>query len=544
MVPSANVRMLALRVCSIGIVVLSLAVVVHAQEDSRVGDRFNYRETTTIDSNSGTTDYGPRNWNRVRCNDIDDCPGWPNKWEFARGWSLKGQGNQCRRCDVNAGNCGEHQQGPVDLWRRTGLNPNITANNRYRECEDVHWMKYDGGSCNWEDMTDNRVSEYRNNFHIRAHALQLLQPTKDARLKCPNGLGGSFPKLDFSWGFPEWWQQSFMEIKTPSEFTQDGMRYDGQINYQMFYQLPYADQGVTGPRKRVGIVSIFLHAYSNVLPDPLLDKMICQFRKTEDQVRQQCGLESVANTYRGCSNFRRRARKLRGNETFSNKNYFPGENRTNKELEPPIHPVDYITDPEEDQKEPITDADFNKYIEEQIAMGGGNGNWTGHPDVDPERHLLNYDHVEFSNWGFLVNVRTEYYHRLQTSLTVPPCLENTHNRVMKDPLRITTDQLAEIQRLLADRISPVGTYKSCRNYSAGQKTTGVNGGPAVKVARPIQQFHPAVRMTFCECKDWKSKWNEDKAWCKLSDNEADNITRYFRQPYNFHNDGGRLPSGL
>jgi hypothetical protein len=37
----------------------------------------------------------------------------------------------------------------------------------------------------------------------------------------------------------------------------------------------------------------------------MLDKLICQFRETEEQVRKECGLDSVATFYPGCTNYNR-----------------------------------------------------------------------------------------------------------------------------------------------------------------------------------------------------------------------------------------------
>mmetsp|Transcript_30873 Transcript_30873/g.40417 ORF Transcript_30873/g.40417 Transcript_30873/m.40417 type:complete len:130 (+) Transcript_30873:1-390(+) len=110
---------------------------------------------------------------------------------------------------------------------------------------------------------------------------------------------------------------------------------------------------------------------------------------------------------------------------------------------------------------------------------------------------------------------------------------------MKDPLRVHPRQVAEVQRLLAERIAPKGSpHRQCLPYTAGKPTQGILGGPAVKLNRPIQQFHPASKMQFCECKDWRSKWPEDKEWCKIGELYKDgykvgDTKRYFDKPYNF-----------
>ena len=165
--------------------------------------------------------------------------GWPDKWrgQTSNGWTLGQLGNECAR-DL---------QGPLNLERQTGL-----QGSRFFECIDVHWMKYHDGACNWKDMVDNQESRFRNNFHIRRHALTVASPLgNDGVLDCPNGFGGHFPQLDYSKGYPDWWFLSHMDIKTPAEWLQDGVRYDGQINYAQFYERDYTTQDPNGPLKRV-----------------------------------------------------------------------------------------------------------------------------------------------------------------------------------------------------------------------------------------------------------------------------------------------------
>ena len=88
-------------------------------------DRFNYRETEG-------TDYGPADWDSVRCSDLGECLGWPDGWELGVGWSL--DHNNCEWCPATGNNCGEHRQSPIDLERSfamTGHDP---------ECYDFHWI--------------------------------------------------------------------------------------------------------------------------------------------------------------------------------------------------------------------------------------------------------------------------------------------------------------------------------------------------------------------------------------------------------------------
>jgi len=503
MIPCTSKRALGV---ATGIVLL-LAVAVLAQND----DRFWYGPT------NGRL-YGPNDWNQVSCDNVEVCEGWPDKWlgQTSPGWDLGQLGNEC----------GRDLQGPLNLERQTGI-----PGDRFFECIDVHWMKYHDGACNWKDMVDNQESKYRNNFHIRRHALTVASPLgTDGELDCPNGFGGHYPQLDYSKGYPEWWYLSHMDIKTPAEWLQDGIRYDGQINYAQFYERDYTTQDPNGPLKRDGTVVIFFKAYEDVLPDPFMDKMICQFRKTEDEVRENCGLPSVTTTYPGCWNYQRNGRRLRKtvNTTQAQPDMnhpWTSVNMTHAKLYNSGHPKDF---------------DFDKFIEEQIAMGGGNGNWTlDHPWLDPKRHLVDYEHVPWHAYQFLVNVRTEYYFRVRTSQTVPPCQtgrDGNHYRVMKDPLRLHPRQVAEVERLLAERIAPVGTRNVCNRDTAGVPMPGVKGGPAVRVARPTQRYTFHAKMTFCECKDWPSKWPEDREWCEIGEtNDFGDFERYYERPYNYDN---------
>jgi hypothetical protein len=101
---------------------------------------------------------------------------------------------------------------------------------------------------------------------------------------------------------------------------------------------------------------------------------------------------------------------------------------------------------------------------------------------------------------------------------------------MKDPVRIHPRQLRELQRLIADRIAPKGSLvNECKSDTAAKVQR--NGGQVVNVntARPLMSWDRVHFKTFCECKDWASKWPEDRKWCKIDDiNE-----RFYDKPYNF-----------
>jgi hypothetical protein len=47
-------------------------------------------------------------------------------------------------------------------------------------------------------------------------------------------------------------------------------------------------------------VSFFMEAYEDAAPYEMLDKLICQWRKSEERTREACGLDPILNTYPGC----------------------------------------------------------------------------------------------------------------------------------------------------------------------------------------------------------------------------------------------------
>lgn len=146
-------------------------------------------------------------------------------------------------------------------------------------------------------------------------------------------------------------------------------------------------------------------------------------------------------------------------------------------------------------------------------------------------HDENYEDVEYWPYEWLLHVDTEYYFRYEGTQPVPPCREVVHWRVMKDPLRVHPRQIAELNRLTAWRVNP----------STGlQETAGIlsTDGNSVDVSREIQYRHKAHRDSFCECKDWPSKFQSDKDWCHDWENDV-NFDRFYVNPYNFP--GGWLP---
>lgn len=99
--------------------------------------------------------------------------------------------------------------------------------------------------------------------------------------------------------------------------------------------------------------------------------------------------------------------------------------------------------------------------------------------------------------------------------------------VLKDPIRMHPRQLKELQRLIAQRIAPPDDPVAPCKFDTAAK---IGSDGSVSVARPLQYyFEGSMVKTFCECKDWPSKWPEDRNWCKISDLHE----RLYDKPYNW-----------
>lgn len=86
-------------------------------------DRFTYEPNNVGQSRS--TDFSPENWGTIcRNSDVEQCIGYPDKWESGREWSIKK--NYCKWCPEGF-NCGRHHQSPVDLKRDVGLDFNVSS---------------------------------------------------------------------------------------------------------------------------------------------------------------------------------------------------------------------------------------------------------------------------------------------------------------------------------------------------------------------------------------------------------------------------------
>lgn len=156
-----------------------------------------------------------------------------------------------------------------------------------------------------------------------------------------------------------------------------------------------------------------------------------------------------------------------------------------------------------------------------------------HRDLSEVIHDENYDDVEFNTYEWMLKVETEYYFRYEGTMLVPPCWDVVHWRAMKDPLRVHSRQIAELHRLLAWRLDA----DTCTKETAGIVSPD---GNTIELNREVQYVHTQHRKVFCECKDWPSKFQNDREWCRRW-NEDVNHDRFYRHPYSFDSDGKWLP---
>eukprot|EP00537_Pseudo-nitzschia_pungens_P003212 CAMPEP_0172359778 /NCGR_PEP_ID=MMETSP1060-20121228/3924_1 /TAXON_ID=37318 /ORGANISM="Pseudo-nitzschia pungens, Strain cf. cingulata" /LENGTH=600 /DNA_ID=CAMNT_0013081565 /DNA_START=203 /DNA_END=2005 /DNA_ORIENTATION=- len=557
-------------------------------------DRFTYEnidQYNKVNVGDGThtaIDYSPDNWGDITCNEgsrLDECEGYRDKWDTGREWEITK--NYCKWCPAGEGiDCGRHHQSPIDLKRGVGLDWDVTSpyySEMANECIDLHWMKYEDSFCTLDQLEDSDA------FTIERHALRIAQPIsvyddfeedKDGvvdgiRLECRiKGRGSRFGRIDYSKGFSQWWHLSHIDIHSTSEHTQDGVRYDGEIQLQHFYSVPARETG-TNVNNEMGTVSIFLKAYDNAPPYRYLDKVICQWRRKEYEVRKECGLDPIQSTYPGCFPLNRRRRKLRrrtsGDKTGSLKRHAKGFRTVHDVIlyndfhrDNPNH-----TDVQIHMEESNWDAadetiDWDVFVAEQSEKmneeeelyhkmmsfkepGGSKRNATDEElHEEYRRALLNYDEIPWHNYWPMYGVRTEYYFRYSGTQTIPPCYGDydsssrkgtNHWRVMKDPIRIHPRQLVELRRLIAERIAPKGDpVKGCSPDTAAKVKIDQTREPTdpgryveVNTARPLQSWDRVHFKTFCECKDWPSKWPEDRKWCQIDDM----YERFYEKKYNF-----------
>lgn len=458
------------------------------------GDLFNYDTTRTWEEGN---DYGPRDWEEVECDDIEECYGWPEKWPFAEGWRLRR--NDCENCEPGD-NCGTHHQSPIPLEREWGKNKQL-GDTGVMNCGDNHWMKYESGTCDWEHHVAADA------ITVERHALRISQPVEkvgnDYQLNClTQGKGRIFSRLDMSGGFSQWWWLNHVEIHVPSEHTQNGKTYAAEVHLGHFYSAP---QGIdNGSNNRMATIGVFLDARDNVEPYPYLDKLICQWRASEDNVRKECGLGSIKSQYPGCfphnrdgptSPFRQDDRRRHLNETkpSSQAGRNPRLRRSpiDKHAAPEEQQARLKIDPRNYRDAEWSEEQWAEFQEEYSRLHPLNST---NPFSNGRRHLMNYDHVSHFNYQFLLDCRTEFYFRYEGTSTYPPCFTESNServnvwRFMKDPIKVHPRQITEMHRLLRERIAPLGSYDGSPKECTPDTAAKINEDGTVSVARPLQEL--------------------------------------------------------
>jgi Eukaryotic-type carbonic anhydrase len=290
-------------------------------------------------------------------------------------------------------------------------------------------------------------------------------------------------------------------------------------------------------------VLVFLQSYDDAPDYDVLNRLICAWREAEEATLSQCGLNSVATEYPGC---------IRYNRGLDTDDSVVTAQQVNRQLHPrpaqaaldilmendiqmafneSYQPEKVLLDPDHHWVDPDS-FDWDAFIAKQYAKDARQMHG---------RELINYNHVDWFNYFAMIGCRTEYYFRYSGTQTKPPCFgqfaagdgrNNTNNwRVMKDPIRISKRQLAEMHRLLRERVAPPDDpIRPCQPDTAG-KVNEATG--EINVARPLQQVVRQHYAVFCECINWISKWKEDQDWCL----ESDQLVRFYDRPYNFATNG-------
>lgn len=152
------------------------------------------------------------------------------------GFTIAGE-NQCQWCPKGGPqNCGLHRQSPINLER----DRSVPGSPNEKECIDWHWMMYEEGACNWNDMKDQ--------FTIERHALQLHIPQlSNGDIDCIKNGQRFYPRLDYSKGFPNWWWMQRVDVMVPSQHIQEGVQYAAEVTLAHFYEKAHAKNHVSLP---------------------------------------------------------------------------------------------------------------------------------------------------------------------------------------------------------------------------------------------------------------------------------------------------------
>ncbi|KAL3911852.1 MAG: hypothetical protein SGILL_007121 [Bacillariaceae sp.] len=387
-------------------------------------------------------------------------------------------------------------------------------------------------------------------------------------LDCPiEGRGPRFPRMDYSKGFSDWFYLSHVDIHVPSEHTQNGMRFDAEVQMQHFYTLPFGvlDSKGEANENEMGTISVFLQSFDDAPPNRHLDMLICEWRRKEQEVIEECQTTVDLNPipdYPGCDDNGTRKRNLRsagssqGDRTSTSRpdfrtvhdvllhNHFYSGNPNYTDVKIGMDPDNFEpADDEKDWQQFVNTHSRRMKAEEALYKDLMSGRVDATPDDTIGIHKEFKEEADsrsmetpWSDYWAMLGCKTEYYFRYQGSGTIPPCYGKNekgkrsgvnHWRVMKDPARINPVQLAELQRLIAERVAPFDDpVAPCARDTAAK----ISPHGDVSTARPTQQFSElGHKLTFCQCSDWESKWEEDRKWCAIDSVDE----RFFQKRFNW-----------
>jgi hypothetical protein len=103
-------------------------------------------------------------------------------------------------------------------------------------------MAYFDSGCTFDDL------KKKNAFSIERHALKITQPMSSnedgGRIRNLECSRNSYGRIDFPKGYSQWWYLSHIDFHVPSEHTQNGKRYSGELQMHHFYSVTGAQAGV------------------------------------------------------------------------------------------------------------------------------------------------------------------------------------------------------------------------------------------------------------------------------------------------------------
>jgi carbonic anhydrase len=497
--------------------------------------------------------------------------GYPDTVPNSQGWQI-GTSNQCMSCPYGTNSCPANHNSPINLDR----NLNVQGSKIYNECIDGHYIRHLDSSCSYDELRQ------KNAFTVERYGLKINQPIAETQessgfynIDCQGqpGLGRRWGRMDYPKGWSHWWLLSHIDFHVPSEHTQNGKRYDAELQLHHYYSVS-PEECFSGAENTIGAISIFIDAYDDADDWDMLNKAICAWREGEEKNRRSCGLPSVKEAYPGCYYYNRDGSSPTTNTTWGTNTtsttsvqgvrrgqshvteeevYKPARSALDLLLENHMmmstgnatyEPKRLQIDPE--NLESADDFDWDSFIYQEIEREDSYKRIKQEGKVESEqdsRNLMNYASLGWYNYFPMTAVRTEYYYRYSGSQTMPPCYgkfetnsakrANTLGwRVMKDPIRVSHRQINEMHRLIKNRIAPKDSLRNSCKPDTGAAPHPDGDPDKIWVARPLQANENAHWGVFCECL-WRSHFWEDKDWCKIDDQN----TKYFEHPYNFEHVG-------